>query len=479
MGEPFRRRVFWILILNTVLILIPLSGFYFIQLGSNQALQQRAMILKNCNESITKIVRYVTSTEAINTVPVLAPYQRVILIGPREEADSLWQENPGFQWRLTPFDALLRLFPKWNEKPDLEREEIVSRLSKYFSLGEGKTGIINYRYLYSVLPIEWGGGRGVSIFLFDKSDLMQTDRLNKIILAFVTLLSALIAALVSYVYYRLFMRPLFVLTSQARALASQGSVGLFSLRKRKDEIGQLSQAFYQSTQDLIGRKEAVENFTSDVLHELKNPLTAIRNGVEILQEANRIRGNLEAQELLNLISRETGRIDKLLYDIKELSVYQEEPSTTESCVPQELILEIAALYQDRGIITEIHADPDHILPLPREKLGCIVKNLLDNALDFSPVVGSVTVAYTQDSWGRARGGVLTVSDQGKGIPADEKSRIFSRFYSHRTGDAAKGLHSGLGLAIVAGILKTYRATIDCYDNIPSGCRFVVTFTDTH
>jgi signal transduction histidine kinase len=472
-AHPFRRRVLWILLLNAVLILIPLSGIYFINLGNSQALQQRAMILRNCNASITKIVSYVTSRDAIATVPVLAPYQRIILIGPAERADSGWRENPGFEWRGAPFDSLAGAFLPRVEAPALTREAIVSRLQKYFDRPAGASGIIDYRFMYSVMPIAWGGGAGASILLFDKSDLMRTNALNKIVLAFVSLVSGLIAVAVSIVYYRLFMRPLFSLTRQARALSDHDHAApdLFPLRNRKDEIGQLSRAFYQTASALIGRKEAVETFTSDVLHELKNPLTAIRNGVEILEQAGPAGKNTDAREILGLISREAGRIDKLLYDIRELSVYEERPKEEESCRPEEVIREAVTLYRDQGVAAVIRSARRHTLPLPREKFGCIVKNLLDNAVDFSPARGSVTVMYEP----KDDGATLTVSDRGRGIPDSEKRRIFQRFYSNRTGEESRGLHSGLGLAIVAAILKSYGAVIDCLENPPSGSRFVVTF----
>jgi signal transduction histidine kinase len=164
-----------------------------------------------------------------------------------------------------------------------------------------------------------------------------------------------------------------------------------------------------------------------------------------------------------------------LYDIKELSVYEERLNEGESCRPEAVIREAAALYRDQGVRTIINAAPGHSLSLSREKLGCVVKNLLDNAVDFSPAHDSVTVDYRET----AAGAILTVSDRGPGIPDAEKHRIFERFYTSRLGAAASGLHSGLGLAITARILETAGASIACCDNAPTGCRFVVTFRKPH
>ena len=70
---------------------------------------------------------------------------------------------------------------------------------------------------------------------------------------------------------------------------------------------------------------------------------------------------------------------------------------------------------------------------------------------------------------------LIISDLGRGIPDNEKQKVFKRFYSHRTGSETLGLHSGLGLSIVYKILQTYNYSIHCYDNTPSGSCFEITF----
>jgi signal transduction histidine kinase len=472
--NPLRSRVLWILVLNVILILIPISGFYFIYLGNYQSLQQRTMNLYNCNYSITKLINYINSEEARHSIPVLAPYQRVILVINIQILDSEWQSNPDFR-QTDPFFAFVAgAFLKEIPPPDLKQKEILTRLSGYINSKTGKMGIIDYRFMYSVLPYYRNGQlAGSSVLLFDKSDIMRTNTLNKIMLAFISVVSVIIAVVISLIYYRLFIKPLFDLTKEARALRDEDGMApdSFPLRRRKDEIGQLSQAFYQSSRELIDRKESVESFTGDVLHELKNPLTAIRNGVEILEQINNARGNVETGEILKIISRESGRIEKLLYDIKELSLYENQPTSAERCRPEEVIKEVASMYGEHGVRLVFKTKSGRSLALPREKLGCILKNLVDNAIDFSPAFGSVTIAYEQsDDSSR-----LIVSDLGKGIPDDEKRRVFERFYSNRAGTEAVGLHSGLGLSIVNNILKSYNYSIQCLDNQPSGCRFIITF----
>ncbi|MBN2531668.1 MAG: HAMP domain-containing histidine kinase [Spirochaetales bacterium] len=470
----FQSRAVWILILNGILILIPISGFYFIYTGDYQSLHRRTVNLYTLNDSITGIINFINSEEAVSEAPVFAPYQRILVVENGHVMDTNWQSNPYYQQTNPFFSFISKLFLKEITPPDLKQEEILSRLSTYIESKIRKTGIINYRFMYSVMPFYRSGGKaGSSIVLIDKSDIMQMTTLNKIVLLLISILSGIIALVISFIHYFLFIKPLSHLTKEALAFKNHGgeSPDSFPLRNRNDEVGRLSQAFYQSASELIRKRELIESFTSDVLHEVKNPLTAIRNGVEILEQKNDFREKNMTGVILNIISRETGRIEKLLYDIKELSFYENQHTGTESCNPGEVIREVASMYHDHGIKIDIKAKSVRSIAMPREKLGCVLKNLIDNAIDFSPESGSVTVSYEQSG----NSAMVTVSDTGKGIPDIEKQKVFRRFYSHRKGAEASGLHSGLGLSIVEKILQCYDFSIQCHDNNPSGCRFVITF----
>ena len=470
----FQSRVIWILILNAVLILIPISGFYFIYLGNYQSLHQRSMILYNCNDSITNIINYITSEDAIYTIPILAPYQRLIIVEDGYITDSEWQSNPDFRQTNPFFSFIANAFLKEIESPDLNKKEILSRLSGYIESNTHKIGIINYRFMYSVMPFYRDGEiSGSSILIFDKSDIMQTTKLNKIILLLISIVSGIIALVISIVYYYLFIKPLFNLTKETLALKKYESLSsdIFPMRNRKDEIGQLSQALYSSTSELMKKRKLVESYTNDILHELKNPLTAIRNGVEILEIKNNSAEKNETGEIVKIISQESGRIEKLLFEIKELSFFETQQNIIEYCNPKEVIEEVVLIYRENGVTLDIKVKPDHSILLPKEKLGCILKNLLDNAIDFSPEYGSVTVTYEQSD----KSAKLVISDLGKGVPDNEKQKIFGRFYSNRTDSEGSGLHSGLGLSIVYKILQAYNYTIHCYDNKPSGCCFEISF----
>jgi two-component system sensor histidine kinase ChvG len=430
------------------------------------------------NESIRNIIDSVVSDEAIHAVPVLAPYQRIIIVANDRIIDSDWKSNSAYRQTDPFFSFLAGALLKKITPPDLDREEILTRLSGYIESKTRKSGIINYRFMYYVVPFyELSQISGSSILLIDKSDIMQTTRLKKIVLLLISIVSGIIAIIISVIYYLLFIKSLFNVTKEALALKNYDGLSpdIFPYRKRKDEIGQLSQAFYQAASELMKRRELVESFTSDVLHELKNPLTAIRNGVELLEKKYESKEKNKTSEILEIISRESGRIEKLLYDIKELSIYENQQHTAEYCHPGEMVREIALMYREYGVKLDIRAKSGHSILLPKEKFACILKNLIDNAVDFSPEFGSVTITYEQACSQADNSSKLIVSDLGKGIPDSEKGKVFERFYSNRPGAETSGLHSGLGLSIVRKILQNYSYSINFHDNTPSGCCFVITF----
>lgn len=470
----FSSRVLWILILNGILIIIPISGFYFIQVGNSQAVHQRTMDLLNLNQVIADALKLEPPDSIIFEAPVLGPYMRILIVENKQIKDSGWLSNPAYIKTNYYFTFLSEILSIKIDPPDLKKTEILSRLSIYTESKSRKLGIINYRFMYSVIPYNTDSGKtGTSVVLIDKADIQQNTKLNKIILLLIFLISCVIAIVISVIYYFLFIKPLFILTNEALEIKKLEKMELkiFALKNRKDEIGQLSKAFYQSTSELFRKKELVESFTSDVLHELKNPLTAIRTCVELLEKKLNSRNDQSTSDLLEIIARESGRIEKLLYDIKELSLYEIQKDNHEECHPVNVIKEIASLYAEQGVRLLLDVNQKHTIAIPAEKLACILKNLLDNAIDFSPQYGSITIAYNHTN----KVSTLTVSDQGSGIPNSEKAKVFKRFYSNRSNTQQKGLHSGLGLSIVKKILDGYQHPISLSDNKPTGCCFEITF----
>ncbi len=234
---------------------------------------------------------------------------------------------------------------------------------------------------------------------------------------------------------------------------------------RSDEIGHLSGALRDMTAALYRRMDAIESFAADVSHELKNPLTSLRSAAETLP---RVRTAESRERLMDIISDDVKRLDRLISDISDASRLDAE-MTREDAEPvdiAEMLNTIGPVFSQsiRGkgpkIVIDIR-EPDarggnpYIVIGHDVRLGQVITNLLDNAVSFSPKGGAITLSA------RRIGGEIEVmvEDEGPGIPAGDLNRIFTRFYTDRPGDEAFGKHSGLGLNISEQIVTAHGGKI--------------------
>lgn len=238
---------------------------------------------------------------------------------------------------------------------------------------------------------------------------------------------------------------------------------------RGDEIGELSAALRDMTAAQWARMDAIERFAADVAHEIKNPLTSLRSAVETVQ---RVGDGERRDRLLAIIAEDVQRLDRLITDISNASRLDAELSRADY-----EIVDLAALLET---LAEIHANAAEVeaesdeggSPRPRVAFNppgpgeCRVRgleghltqifhNLIGNALSFSPTDGVVEVAARRDrNWV-----VVTVADQGPGIPPGKEDAIFQRFYSERPAGEAFGRHSGLGLSIARRVAEMHNGEI--------------------
>ena len=226
--------------------------------------------------------------------------------------------------------------------------------------------------------------------------------------------------------------------------------------------------------------DAIEQFAADVAHELKNPLSSLASAVETLA---RIKEPVQQARLLGIIREDVTRLDRLISDISNASRLDAELSRAEAH-PVDLGTLLSTLAEIHRSIDETRpgfTQPvDIALDVPRglvvrgmeSRLGQVFQNLIANAVSFSPPGGAVRVAASRLG-GNA---VVTVEDQGPGIPPGKLDAIFDRFYSERPSGEAFGTHSGLGLSIAKQIVETLGGRIYA-ENVGgapgAGARFVV------
>jgi len=263
-------------------------------------------------------------------------------------------------------------------------------------------------------------------------------------------------------------------------LSRARAISLPDMADRDDEVGDLARSLEAMTSTLSARLDAIERFAADVAHEIKNPLTSVRSAVETLELAP----NKAAQErLVAILKQDVGRMDRLITDISNASRLDAELSreTPRSVDLGPMLADIVALYATRtgeaqagvSVALEAGATPPFLVVGRESPLGQVFRNLIDNARSFSPQGGVVLVKLAHERSGGRREVVVTVQDQGPGIPAENVETVFERFYTSRPRGQAFGSHSGLGLSIARQIIEAHGGRISAENLEAGGARFTV------
>ena len=321
--------------------------------------------------------------------------------------------------------------------------------------------------LYSVVPVRAGGsGSVIGAVMVSQSTSRILRALWRVRLDTfeVFALSVVAAIVLSLLMSATIARPLIRLRNEADDLLDhRGRLRrTFGGSKRRDEIGDLTRALESLTARLERHLLFVESFPADVSHEFKNPLASIRTASELLSQTD---DPAQREQLAATIDKEVARLSRLLSAVREVSK-----------IDAAVDLEEATPVELRSVLTELGAMESRIdLSLPahpvvvtvsEDRLVQALRNIVDNALSFSPPDGRVRVSVTQED-GHA---ILRVDDEGPGIPPEHVERIFDRFFSFRPDPGQRHDHDGLGLAIARSITEAYGGTIQATNRTPRGAR---------
>jgi two-component system sensor histidine kinase ChvG len=272
----------------------------------------------------------------------------------------------------------------------------------------------------------------------------------------------LVTVLLSFYLAGTIVRPIRRLAGAAeRARGRRARVEIPDFTRRGDEIGDLSGSLREMTDALWQRMSAIESFAADVAHEIKNPLSSLRSAVET---AVRIEDPANQRRLMAIILDDVERLDRLITDISDASRLDAELGRLE-VTPIDIAAMLEAL-ADLHESTRTEGAPHLVLELTdrnrplivsgiETRLSQVFRNLIANAVSFSPPLGEIRLTARHD--GRAV--LITVEDQGPGIPDDKLTAIFDRFYTERPPGEKFGTHSGLGLSISKQIVDAHQGMI--------------------
>jgi len=231
---------------------------------------------------------------------------------------------------------------------------------------------------------------------------------------------------------------------------------------RKDEVGQLSRSLNEMTEDLYKRINVAETFSSDLAHEIRNPLTSLKGASEVLENTN---DNEKRVKLIKVISHDVERIERLITDYSQM--LKDEASLSRAKMEKiDLSNVVNSVVEDfnsdllnsnKNIkisinYSNLNGSKPNVLGV-ESKLEQILANLLDNAISFSPSNSKITVICGI----KKQKMQLIIEDEGPGFNEKNIDKVFDRFYTNRP--EKFGEHSGLGLNIVKNIIELHGGSI--------------------
>ena len=267
----------------------------------------------------------------------------------------------------------------------------------------------------------------------------------------------------SFVLNRYFLKPIQNLVTYTNKIKNKEhkKINIDNLKVRNDELGLLSKSLDDMTLELQKRISHAENFSTDLVHEIRNPLASLKSASEILSETKEIDERLK---LINILSHDVQRIERLITDYSQI-LKDEVALSKEKFKKIDLIPIIKSVVDDynniyqtkRGITISFSNDGNKNYQINgiENRIEQIIANLLDNAISFSEDNKTIDIKISQNSKKQI---IINIFDEGPGFKEKDTSKIFKRFYSNRPDKF--GQHSGLGLNIVKNLTDLHNASIN-------------------
>jgi two-component system, OmpR family, sensor histidine kinase BaeS len=283
-------------------------------------------------------------------------------------------------------------------------------------------------------------------------------------------LAALAAMLTGLAVARRITRPVEKIIAVTRAMGRGQRAARVGAVTGPGELRELATAFDQMADTLDRQEKLRRDLVADVAHELRTPVAVLQAGHEALLDGI---AKPSAGQLASLRD-EVLRLARMVTDLQDLAA-ADAAGLHLSRLPCDIAVLAATAadsqagqFEAAGITLTRELSPAAILGDPR-RLHQVIVNLLTNALKFTPAGGNVTIATEAAAGG---GAVLTVTDTGRGIPADELPRIFDRFWRGRQASQTSG--SGIGLAIAAELTRAHGGRLSAASRPGHGTRMTLT-----
>ena len=287
------------------------------------------------------------------------------------------------------------------------------------------------------------------------------------------ILVVLVILIFSFVLNRYFLKPIRNLVAYTKIIKdkSDEKTNIENIKKRHDELGVLSNSLDEMTNELNKRISTAENYSTDLLHEIRNPLASLKSASDIISETE----NKELRsKLVGIVSHDVERIERLITDYSQMLKDEAAISSERmkkinlSHIAKSVVDDFNSIYESkRSIRIKLKIDNNNqfnILGI-ENRIEQIIANLLENSISFSENNKEIIVEISKKENGKLS---LIVIDEGIGFSEKNTDKIFNRFYSNRP--EKFGEHSGLGLNIVKNLVELHNGEIIATNNINKGAK---------
>ncbi len=292
------------------------------------------------------------------------------------------------------------------------------------------------------------------------------------------ILVVIVILIFSFVLNRYFLKPIKNLVTFTKIIKdkSDQKSNIESIMKRSDELGVLSNSLDEMTNELKKRIATAENYSTDLLHEIRNPLASLKSASEIISETD----NKELRtKLVGIVSHDVERIERLITDYSQM-LKDEAAISSERMkkidlgdIAKSVVDEFNSIYESKrsiGIKLKTNdANQYNILGI-ENRIEQIIANLLENSISFSENNQEIIVEISKKEKDQIS---LIVIDEGIGFSEKNTDKIFNRFYSNRP--EKFGEHSGLGLNIVKNLVELHSGEIIATNNKTKGAKVEIIF----
>ena len=301
------------------------------------------------------------------------------------------------------------------------------------------------------------------------NDIRNAINERKIFVFRTALVVAVVILIFSLVLNRYFLKPIKTLVNFTKSIKEKNKqkINIQVTKNRDDEIGILSNSLDEMTNELNNRINAAENFSTDLVHEIRNPLASLKSASEIISETT---DKSQRDKLVKILLHDVERIERLITDYSQM-LKDEVAITNEQMKKIDLKLIATSVVDDfnnihnskSGIKIQLNSNPSNnynIIGI-ENRIEQIIANLLDNSISFSKENQTIKVDLEINK--SKKNIILRVIDEGEGFKENDTNKIFKRFYSNRPHKF--GEHSGLGLNIVKNLVELHNGKISASNNM--------------